>query len=175
LKKAVYDALEIIKPHVKPGEVDVETDSFNVSPKWTQPTKLKPAQLSGYTGRAELGLTGTDMRTISELAGKVTSMQVTDTTYGVSRTLREEIEGRVLDTAIQNFRTKARAVAKSFGFNAFKTVQVQVRPEYDGGRRAAPRAMALSVGASMETAAIPAETGKTDIGVTVSGTIQMVD
>lgn len=173
LKTAVYDVLELIKPHVKSEEVEIETSSFRVQPRWTAATRNKSSSLIGYIGRAELVLSGTDTRTISELAGSVESMFITGTTYSVSRKFREEIETRVLGSAIQAFRDKARAIAQSFGFAKFKTVEVTVTPEYDTVQ---PIMMpTLSVDVNSDSTPVPVEAGKTTIGVQVTGQIQMVD
>lgn len=167
LRKKLADALAVVRPLLKEGAVETETQSFSVSPRYNNKSII-----TGYYGSTALTVKGTDTATISELASQIKSMVVAGTGNSLSRAIRKSVEEEITAEAIAAFMDKANAAIASFDiFDDWKIGQVNISVERDYGERGA-RAMRAAVsldaggGASLEV-----ESGKTAVNATVSGTI----
>lgn len=167
LKQALDAALAEAKKAAKPGQIEVQTGSFSLSPRYT--TK---GQINGWVGSAELLVEGRDMQGIGALTGRIGTMTIARVGYALSRELREKVEGDVAAQAIARYRAKAADYAKQFGYAGYTIREVAVNVGEPMGFAPAPmlRAKAMSV-ASDE--ALPVEPGKGAVTVTVNGTVQM--
>ncbi len=167
LKQALDAALAEAKKAAKPGQVDVQTGSFTISPRYTN-----KGVSNGWQGSAELIVEGRDMQAIGQLAGRITTLTINRVGYAISRDLREKSEGDVSAQAIARYRAKAADYAKQFGYTGYAVREINVS---SNEQQPIPRQMlmqAKSVSAASEDA-LPVEPGKGTVTVNVNGTVQM--
>lgn len=165
LKQTLDQALAEAKRHAQPGALDIQTGQFSLGPRYG-----RDGRINGWQGTAELILEGTDATRVAQVAGKLSSMNIVNVSYGLSRALREKHESEVTQQAIQKYRQKAGEVAKAFGFSGFALSEVAVRSGESGYYPAAAPRMMMAKAAD-ESAPLPVEPGKGTITVTVSGSV----
>ena len=168
LKQALDAALAEAKKAARPGQLDVQTGNFALSPRYTN--KGVP---SGWQGSAELIVEGRDMQAIGQLSGRITTLTISRVGYNLSRELRERAEGEISAQAIANFRAKAADYAKQFGYTGYVIREVAVNSTSE---QPPPRPMMMEMrakAASISDEALPVEAGKGTVSVNVSGTVQL--
>lgn len=166
LKQALDAALAEAKKVAKPGQLEVQTGNFSLYPRYAA-----KGGISGWQGTAELVVEGKDMPAIGQLTGKITTMTIARVGYGISRELREKVEGDVAAQAITRYRAKAAEYAKQFGYAGYTIREVNVNTDVPmGGPVPMMRAKAMSASADES---LPIEAGKGTVTVTVNGTVQM--
>ncbi|MFZ5520724.1 MAG: SIMPL domain-containing protein [Pseudomonadota bacterium] len=166
LKQVLDQALAEARRSAAPGALEVQTGGFSMGPRYN-----REGRINGWQGSAELILEGTDTARVAQLAGRLSQMNVSSVSYGLSRGLRERHEADVTREAIQRFRVRAADVAKAFGFSGYTLGEVSVRSG-DAGAPPVPRmAVAMAKMADAEAAPLPVEAGKGSITVTVSGNV----
>ena len=167
LKQALDAALTEAKKVARPGQLDVQTGGFSLSPRYTS-----KGVINGWQGSAELIVEGRDMPAIGQLTGRITTLTIARVAYSLSRELREKTEAEVSAQAIARYRAKAADYAKQFGYAGYVIREVNV----SGNEQSAPtpmfRAKAMSV-ASASDESLPVEAGKGVVTVSVNGTVQM--
>jgi predicted secreted protein len=99
LKQALDAALVEAKKAARPGQVDVQTGNFTLSPRYTN-----KGVISGWQGSAELIVEGRDMQAIGQLSGRITTLTINRVGYALSRELREKSEGEVSAQASARYR-----------------------------------------------------------------------
>ncbi len=166
LKQALEAALAEARRVAKPGQVDVQTGAFSLSPRYTD-----KGRINGWQGTAELRVEGRDMTTIAQLAGKVNTMSIGRVDYGIARETREKLAQDASAEAIASFRAKAAASAKLFGYTDYKVREVNVNTDEQRPIPYGPQVMMAQ--AKMADAALPVEAGKGTVTATVSGSVQM--
>jgi predicted secreted protein len=166
LKQALDAALAEAKRAAKPGQIEVQTGNFSISPRYTN----KGAS-NGWQGSAELVVEGRDMQAIGQLTGRITTLTIARVGYNLSRELREKSEGEVSAQAIARFRAKAADYAKQFGYTGYAIREVNV----NGNEQLPPRGVSMQMKAMAASAeeALPVEPGKGTVTVNVAGTVQM--
>ncbi len=168
LKQALDAALQEARKAAKPGQIDVKTGNFSLSPRYGKDSKI-----NGWQGSAELLLEGRDMAGIGQLAGRIGTLTVSRGGGSVSRELREQAESELTAQAIARFRAKAGEVAKQFGYAGYVVRQVNVganEPVF-----MAQESMRMKTMSSMAAdAPLPVEAGKATLTVNVSGSVQML-
>jgi predicted secreted protein len=165
--KAVLDAaLTQARREAQPGALEVRTGNFSVLPRYGRDRRI-----ATWQGTAELVIEGTDVTRVSEAAGRVPGMVVVDAAFRLSRARRERAEREAQSQAIEQFRTKAGEVARSFGFSSFGLREVSVNGQ-DGGVPRMAR-MAAAEAAPAAAAPVPVEAGKSTVTVNVSGSVQL--
>jgi len=172
LRQALDSALAEARKAQRPaGALDVRTGAFSLSPRYA--TKLTNGNnISGWQGRAELVIEGSDIAAISQLAGRLTLLTVGRVAFGLSREAREKTEADVAAQAIARFKERAEAYARHFGFGGYSLREVSV----NGGEMGGPpqpvfRAQSMSAKSGEESQ--PVEAGKTTVSVSVAGSIQL--
>lgn len=166
LKQALDAALAEAKKVAKPGQLEVQTGNFSLYPRYAA-----KGGINGWQGSAELIVEGKDMPAIGTLTGKITTMTIARVGYGISRELREKVEGDVAAQAIARYRAKAADYAKQFGYAGYTIREVNVNTDVPmGGPVPMMRAKAMSASADES---LPIEAGKGTVTVTVNGTVQM--
>lgn len=168
LREAVRAALEQIRPFVKDEEVEVTTDSFKVQARYSGAGKM-----NGYMGFASVTIKGTDTATIAKLATDVKTMVVFGSGNSVSRKAKLAVEAELMEEAIADFRSKADAITKAFGYKSWEVSSVNVSVSgdrnYGGGK-----VMALgSAGLESASASMEIESGKSTMSGQVRGTISL--
>ncbi len=167
LKQALDAALAEAKKAAKPGQLEVQTGGFSLSPRYTN-----KGVINGWQGSAELLVEGRDIQAIGQLTGRITTLTISRVAFSLSRELREKTEGEVSAQAIARYRAKAADYAKQFGYGSYMVREVNVSSnEQPGAPAPMYRAKAMSVGASDES--LPVEAGKGVVTVSVNGTVQM--
>lgn len=167
LKQALDAALAEAKKAAKPGQLEVQTGGFSLSPRYTS-----KGVINGWQGSAELIVEGRDMQAIGQLTGRITTLTISRVAYALSRELREKTEAEVSGQAIARYRAKAADYAKQFGYGSYVIREVNVSGnEQPGAPAPMYRAKAMSAVASDES--LPVEAGKGVVTVSVNGTVQM--
>jgi predicted secreted protein len=174
LKQALDAALAEARKAARPGQLEVQTGNFSLFPRYAPATNRTSAQASvitGWQGSAELVVEGKDVAAIGQLTGRITTMTIGRVSQGISRELREKVEGDVAAQAIARYRAKAAEVSKQFGYAGYTVREVHVNTEVPpGGPVPMLRAKAMSAAADES---LPIEAGKGTVTVTVNGTVQM--
>jgi predicted secreted protein len=173
LRQVLDAALADARKAARPGALEVRTGGFNLSPRYASKPGTAPT-ISGWQGRAELVIEGSDTAAISQLAGRLTALTVARVGYGLSREARDRVEAEVAAQAIGRFKDRAESHARQFGFASYSLREVSVNGAESGGPMPAPmyRAAAAPMSA-MADQAQPVEPGKTTVSVNVSGSIQL--
>ena len=170
LKQALDAALAEAKKSAKPGQLDVQTGSFSLQPRYTN-----KGVINGWLGTAELVVEGRDMPAIGQLTGRITTLTIAGLSYNISRELREKTEGEVAAQAIARYRAKAADYAKQFGYAGYAVREVNVQGNDFGPVRPMASFSRGKVAAApmAPDEALSVEPGKGSVTVTVNGTVQM--
>ena len=168
LKQALDAALAQARQVAKPGQVEIRTGAFTLSPRYTA-----RGVTSGWQGSTELVVEGRDMPAIAQLTGRITTLTVARVGYALSREVREAAEADVTAQAIARFRAQATSYAKQFGYAGYEIREVNVatvQPQPFG-----PRTMMMQARTTEAAAAepLPIEAGKGSVTATVNGSVQM--
>ncbi|WPG40446.1 SIMPL domain-containing protein [Variovorax sp. EBFNA2] len=167
LKTALDAALAEARKNAQPGQLDVRTGNFSLSPRYT-----KDGKINGWQGSTELVLEGRDFARITQTAGRISTLSVGNVGFGLSREQRAKTETEAQNIAIDNFKQKAGELAKGFGFGGYTLREVSVNANDSGPIR--PRVMAMQAKSfSAADSAVPVEAGKTSVVVNVSGSVQL--
>jgi predicted secreted protein len=166
LKQALDAALVEARKVARPGQLDVQTGNFALSPRYGS-----KGGITGWQGSAELVVEGRDIPAIGQLAGRISTLTVARVAYGLSREAREKAEADASGQAIARYRAKASEYAKQFGFAGYEIREVAVNA--NDALPARPMAMQMRAAPASADEALPVEAGKTSVVVSVSGTIQM--
>lgn len=166
LKQALDAALVEARKVARPGQVEVRTGGFALSPRYGS-----KGTMTGWQGSAQLVVEGRDMAAISALSGRIQTLSIAGVRQSLSREAREQLETEVTGQAIARFRARAKAQAEQFGFTGFTLREVQVGS--DAPPPAPMVAMRARVAAAAPEEALPLEAGKALVTATVNGSVQL--
>jgi predicted secreted protein len=177
LRTALEAAVAEAKKISKPGQVEVQTGGFSLSPRYAPPNPKQMAagqagNINGWQGSTELIVEGRDTQAIAQLTGRVQTLSIASVSTSLSREARQQVEGDVAAQAITRFRERASAVTKQFGFDNWAVREVSVNT--DGG--VSPRFQSnnsMAMRAAGAEAALPVEAGKATVTASVNGSVQM--
>lgn len=168
LRQALDAALAEARRSAQPGQLDVRTGAFGLYPRYG-----KDGKINGWQGRAELVLEGRDFSRITGTAARMTTMAISQVSFGLSREARAKVEGEAQVQAIEQFKARATELAKGFGFSGYSLREVSVNTnEMNPSPRPRMMAAEAKVGA-LADAPVPVEAGKAQVIVNVSGSVQM--
>jgi predicted secreted protein len=167
LKQALDAALAEARKVARPGQLEVQTGNFSLYPRYAS-----KGGINGWQGSAELVIEGKDMPAIGQLTGRIGTMSIGRVGYGVSRELREKVEGEVTSQAIARYRAKAADYAKLFGYAGYVIREVSVGGSEPQMVAPAPMLRAKAMSAAGDEA-LPVEAGKATIVVNVNGSVQL--
>lgn len=167
LKQALDAALAEARKAARPGQLDVQTGNFALSPRYTN-----KGGISGWQGSAELVIEGRDMQAIGQLTGRITTLTIARVAYNLSRSLREKVEADASAQAIASYRAKAADYARQFGYAGYVIREVNVASGEPVAYASAPMLRSKAMSASSDES-LPVEAGKGTVTVMVSGTVQM--
>lgn len=167
LKTALDAALTEARKTAQPGQMDVRTGSFGLYPRYS-----KEGKIASWQGNAELVLEGRDFSRITGTVGKISTMTLSRTGFGLSREQRAKVEGDAQSQAIERFKAKATDLSRSFGFKGYSLREVSVNTS-DSSPMPRPRMMAMDAKMASAEAPVPVEAGKSTVTVNVSGSVQM--
>ena len=169
LQKVVESAMSTLRKGAQTGQMEVSSGNFSISPRYGNTGKVE-----GWQGQTEIVLQGRDFSRITQAAANVQDMTMGSIGFGLSREAREKVEGEAQAKAIENFRQRAAAISKSFGFAGYSLRDVSVS---SGGGfvrpQPQPRMMAMAMSKSMDAQPIAVESDKAEVTVSVSGSVQM--
>ena len=167
LKTALDAALVEARQSASAGQLDIRTGNFSLSPRYTRDGKI-----NGWQGSTELVLEGRDFARIAQTAGRISTMNVGEVGFGLSREQRAKVETEAQAIAIVNFRQQATDLARGFGFGTYTLREVSVNANQGGSMR--PRMVSMAAASRVASdAPIPVEAGKTTVVVNISGSVQL--
>jgi predicted secreted protein len=167
VKQVLEQALAEARRQAAPGDLEVRTGGFNLSPRYGKAQKVV-----GWSGTADLIVEGRDVSRVAATVGRLTEMAVVETAYSLSRQRREQHESELLARAIQRFRAQASDVAQQFGMGGYTLGEVSVMAgEVDTGGRRPMMAMKAMAAPMADAAPLPTEAGKGTLSTTVQGTV----
>ena len=156
----------VLKQAKADGRVKVYSGNYHV---W--PVHNEAGRITGWQGRADVLLEGSDLKAAAELAGQLSDrMSVNNVNFFVSSQAREKVEAALLDQAAQAFRSRAQAITQAFGFHHFEIKSLSL----DGGGveyAPMPRMMAAS---APQKSAVPLEPGDENVTVSVRGEVYLL-
>ncbi|MFZ4480303.1 MAG: SIMPL domain-containing protein [Rhodoferax sp.] len=167
LKAAIEAALAEARKSAQPGQLDLRTGNFSLSPRYGRDGKP-----IGWQGSAELVLEGRDFARITAAAGRIQTLTVSSVGFGLSREQRVRVEAESQTIAIERFKARASEIARSFGFAGYGLREVNVSSN-DQGVSPRPRMLAMDARANLADSPMPVEAGKTSVVVNVSGSVQL--
>lgn len=167
LKTALETALIEARKAAQPGQLEVRTGNFALAPRYGRDGKAL-----GWQGSAELLIEGRDFASVSALAGRLGTLSVTGTSFGLSREQRLKVEAAAQSMAIERFKARALDIARGFGFSGYALREINVSGS-DPGAVPRVRMMAMEARAGAAEAPLPVEVGKATVTVTVSGSVQL--
>ena len=172
LKQALDGALAEAKKVARPGQVDVQTGTFSLYPRYANTTSSGKPAITGWQGTAEVIVEGRDMATIGQLTGRIATMTIARVGYRLSREASQRVEADLAAEAITAFRAKATTYAKQFGYAGFTLREVNVgTSEPQNGPM--PMMRMQAGGSAAPNEALSVEPGKALVTATVNGTVQM--
>ena len=167
LKQALDAALAEARKGAKPGGLDVQTGGFSLHPRYAP-----KGGINGWQGSAELIVQGRDMPAIAQLSGRIQTLSISRVGYSLSREAREKVEAGVAAQAIAQFRARADAVTREFGFTGYTVREVAVSGSQPQDMPM-PRMRVQAARAMVADEALPVEAGKATVTSVVSGSVQM--
>jgi predicted secreted protein len=170
LRAALDGALGIAKGAATAQQLVVRSGNFGVYARYD-----KGGKVSGWQGQAELVLEGRDFTRIAHTASQMQSLAVSNMVFSLSREAQQQLESDVQALAIERFQRRAGEVAKAFGFAAYQLREVSISSADAGGGGVFRRqSMVMDAGSSMrELEPLPAEPGRSQLTVSVSGSVQL--
>jgi predicted secreted protein len=170
LRKALEPALDKARAVAKPGQIEVQTGEFTVNPRYDENYQ----KIAGWAGTASLIVQGRDSAAISELVGQISSLTVAGANWSLSRQQREKVEAELASRAIQSFRERAGRMAQDFGYDDIEVREVSVQSGQEGYQPMYSMARVGAAPMAMAEKSLPTESGKGEVTVTVSGSVQML-
>jgi len=160
-------ALSLAKPH---QDVKISTGGYQT---WPLPSKDN-LTTKGWRGQQTLTLESRDSETLSQLVGQLQErLKINAMNFTVSDEKRVAVENRLIDSALEAFKARAKIVSTNLKASGYKIVSINV------GTSAPPPPVlyrARMATMAMETAGPPVavEGGESEVRVTVNGTIELV-
>jgi len=160
-------ALSLARQH---KEVKVSTGGYQT---WPLPSKDN-LTTTGWRGQQTLTLESRDSETLSQLVGRLQErLKVNAMNFTVSDEQRVAVENRLIDSALEAFKTRANIVSANLKATGYRIVAINV-----GTTAQPPQVMYRPRVATMamEAAGTPVavERGESEVRVTVNGTIELV-
>ena len=128
---------------------------------------------SGWQVRAEIILKSKDFAALGTLVGKLsTNLQIAGSSFEISPELRAKEDAALIAGGARAFQEKASAAVKAFGYAGYSIRQITLG---QAGQSGAPRPIPMMRGAALaqESAPVPLESGRVNLSLTVSGSVQM--
>lgn len=167
LKTALDAALVEARKSAQPGQLDVRTGNFRLSPRYGRDGKI-----NGWQGSTDLVLEGRDFPRIAQTAAGISTLAVGDVGFGLSREQRAKAEAEAQAMAITNFKQQATDLAKGFGFAAYTLREVSVNANQAGPVQSRMMRTAAASRVASDTP-VPLEAGTASVVVNVSGSVQL--
>lgn len=147
--------------------VEVESGAYSTHPIYDANRIVR------WQARQEVRLESADMGRLAKLIGSLQEQQLllSGIGFSVKRETREALESELTLEALRKFRARADLVTKGMGSAGWSLVALTVG---QGGAQPPFYAMRAESDMAMKSAAAPSfEAGKSDLSVTVDGTIEL--
>ncbi|WP_157667515.1 SIMPL domain-containing protein [Comamonas serinivorans] len=163
---------EVVALARKAGQLDVRTEGMYTSPIYAP----KGDKVTGWRSHLELRIESTQTGQVAQTASALMDKaRLQGAGFFLSTAKRQEAERELIGAAVQEFQLKAQTTAKALGFasTSYKNVALQ-QPQM-----AQPMSTRMFKGARAEADGAPAEPltlepGKTEVSVSVSGTVNLL-
>lgn len=160
----VTDALKTAKAY---RSIKIQSGATHTYPVYTKGSKIE-----GWRMRSELTLESGDTATLSELLGKLQeSMGVASLVMLPAPETRKQAESEAMIDAIAAFKARAKVIADALG----KPYRIKHLAINSSGRPPAAPLMRAAALASAEPVPMPIDAGETQVNVTVSGQIELLE
>jgi predicted secreted protein len=160
-------ALKLARQH---EAVRISTGAYQT---WPLPSKGN-LTTTGWRGQQSLTLESRDSGTLSQLVGQLQErLKINSMNFTVSDEQRVVVENRLIDSALEAFKTRAGIVSDNLKASDYRIVNINVGTS----AQQPPILYRARMGAmAMETAEAPVavEGGESEVVVTVNGTIELV-
>jgi len=159
-------ALALAKPHT---EIKVGTGGYQT---WPLPSKDN-LTTTGWRGQQMLTLESRDSETLSQLVGQLQArLKINAMNFTVSDEKRVAVENRLIDSALEAFKTRANLVSANLKAGGYKVVTLSISTSAPSPPVVYRQRMAVT---AMEAApAVAVESGESEVRVTVNGTIELL-
>jgi predicted secreted protein len=165
INKSVNESLRAAKDH---PAVKARSGSNQVYPVYS-----KDNTLQGWRGRAEIRIESRDFEAASAVIGKLqATMQLASLNFSVAPESRNAAEDELLVEAIKAFKARAELAKGALGGRNYKLIRVSVASGYRGPQ---PRFAMARAASAPEVTAPNLEAGTSQITVTASGAVEVVD
>lgn len=165
INKSVNEALRVAKDY---HGVKARSGSNQVYPVYS-----KDNTLQGWRGRAEIRIESRDFEAASALVGKLqATMQIASLNFSVAPESRKTVEDELMVEAIKAFKARAEIAKGALGGRDYKLLHVSIASGTSGPQ---PRYALARAAPAPEVAAPNFEAGTSQITVTASGSIEVVD
>lgn len=165
INKSVNNALQVAK-----GYPAVKARSRG---NQAYPVYSRSNVLQGWRGRAEIRIESRDFEAASALVGKLQStMQLANLNFSVSPESRKTAEDALVVEAINAFKARADVARTALGGRDYRVIRISIANGYSGPQ---PRFAAARVAAAPEVTAPSFEAGTSQVTVTASGAVEVID
>ena len=145
--------------------IDASTPAYQTFPLYQQ------GHITGWRVRQTLRLASTDMAAVSAMLGRLQArLKLQGVNFVLSPDKRRMVEEQLTREALTRFTARAAMIAKQLGRGGYRLVSLQVN-----GNGANPPRPQFAAMRSDAVAAPRLEGGRSEVQVTVSGTIQLKD
>ncbi len=129
------------------------------------------SKISSWQVSQNIKLSSQDFDQLSELVGDLSDLaNVQSMTFSISDHTLELVKEQLIKEAIAKFRHKASLIAKQFGQNNYRIIQVSVDSNYRQPQAVMPRTMAMNE-ARGAPPALAAGTNK--VSISINGSIEL--
>ena len=149
----------------------VASSGYSTSPRFDN-----KGQRIGWQVRAGMIVKSRDFTALGKLAGQLSAgdgaPQITSTHFELSPELRASEEAGLIDRGAAEFRAKASAAAKAFGYGSYTIREIRLGSPAGGPQPRFGGAVSFAAVAS-PAPPMPIEGGRVTLQLTVSGSVQM--
>lgn len=128
--------------------------------------------LKRWRARQNLELQGKDSRLLGRLVGELQArLQVQSMSFSVSDEKRNGIENRLISQALDAFKKRADLIVNNLRATGYRIVDININTS--SPRPPIPYPVGMMAAQSKSGSPVAVEAGESEIGVTVSGTIEL--
>lgn len=165
LNAAMNQALSIAKRY---PTVTASTGQQHTYPKYNDNGKIV-----GWTGKVSIDLKSNDFAKTSELVAKLQeNLVVQNIQFGVSESKQKQLEQELIKKASLQFKQQAQSLTETWDMSGYQIVNVSINT--NGGYQPRPMMMMREAAAKGSVPVQEFEGGNTRLGVTASGTIELI-
>ena len=165
LNAAMNQALNIAKRY---PTVTATTGRQHTYPKYDDNGKI-----TGWTGTISIDLKSNDFAKTSELVAQLQeNLVIQNIQFGVSEKKQKQLETELIKKASLQFKEQAKSLAETWDMSGYRIVNVSINT--NGGYQPRPMMMMRDAAAKSSVPAQEFEGGNTKLGVTASGTIELI-